>query len=271
MLDAAPFTDAHTVAPTHQPIALPVHRLWLAPPIGSRLSLPGATSVLGSFTAMPRPGLIPQILRTLRPTRHGGWVNAIGLRNVGLAHAPRPSADRRAVLSLAALSAKDWQIMADLLAARRDAGHHDPVIEFNLSCPNAAIAGLTPDVVNLFRAHHLIAKLPPKWTSLDLAADLLDQGIVGLHLTNTWPTRRGGLSGPPIHRRSLRLVQRARQRFGDRVHITGGGGVVDAEAAQRFLDAGADSVAVSSALLNPLRGLALLRGLRRAGIWDPAA
>ena len=43
------------------------------------------TSIVGSFTLEPRPGLLSQIIKTLRySTEHQGWINKIGFRNKGI-------------------------------------------------------------------------------------------------------------------------------------------------------------------------------------------
>ena len=58
--------------------------LFLSPPFGNYLRSPNAISIRGSFTLRPRDGRWAQVARTLRYSpSHGGWVNAIGLRNPG--------------------------------------------------------------------------------------------------------------------------------------------------------------------------------------------
>ena len=59
--------------------------LFISPPFGNYIHLNNATSIKGSFTLHPRPGLLMQILKTLRYSyTYGGWVNKIGLRNKGI-------------------------------------------------------------------------------------------------------------------------------------------------------------------------------------------
>ena len=58
-------------------------KYFISAPFGNYLKLPNAISVTGSWTYQNRPGLFPQILKTLRYTKDG-WRNKIGLRNAGI-------------------------------------------------------------------------------------------------------------------------------------------------------------------------------------------
>src|ERR1700692_1370127 len=106
--------------------------IYISPPFGIHFRPKHALlPVLGSFTALPRPGRTGQVLRTLRPVR-GGWRNAIGLRNPGVGSLEyRPGV----VYSLAGIADGDWERMHDTLAAKDWPQY---VLELNLSCPNVA-------------------------------------------------------------------------------------------------------------------------------------
>ena len=65
-----------------------MNTLIISPPFGNYIELPKCKSVKGSFTLNPREGLIKQIFKTLRYSfKYGGWINKIGLRNMGLDYA----------------------------------------------------------------------------------------------------------------------------------------------------------------------------------------
>ena len=60
--------------------------LFISPPFGNYIQLPNTMSIKGSYTLEPRPGLILQILKTLRLVKYNdtySWINKIGLRNPG--------------------------------------------------------------------------------------------------------------------------------------------------------------------------------------------
>ena len=57
--------------------------IYISPPFGNWVWHKDCVRVRGTFTVKRRPGLIVQILKTLRKV-DGGWCNAIGFRNAGL-------------------------------------------------------------------------------------------------------------------------------------------------------------------------------------------
>ena len=59
--------------------------IFISPPFGNYLRISNTIPIRGSFTVEPRPGLIMQILKTLRySVEKQAWINKIGLRNKGL-------------------------------------------------------------------------------------------------------------------------------------------------------------------------------------------
>lgn len=56
-------------------------KYFISAPFGNYIKFSGAISVTGSWTYKHRPGLLPQILKTLRYT-NCGWQNKIGLGTV---------------------------------------------------------------------------------------------------------------------------------------------------------------------------------------------
>lgn len=100
-----------------------------------------------------------------------------------------------------------------------------------------------------------------------LAAGLRALGVDGVIATNTttdlsclgtaWPAeRRGGLSGGPLHSRSIAVIAQLRAELGADFPIIGVGGIVDAERASATLRAGADLMQVYTGFA--YRGPALL-------------
>jgi dihydroorotate dehydrogenase len=90
----------------------------------------------------------------------------------------------------------------------------------------------------------------------DLLAVIEETGVAGVVATNTTVAREGlasdprfiravgagGLSGPPLRRRALEVVRRARARLGRKPVVVGVGGVERAEHAMSLMRAGADLV-----------------------------
>lgn len=110
----------------------------------------------------------------------------------------------------------------------------------------------------------------------DIVAVVRESGIAGVIATNTTIARdgltmpkaeveaigAGGLSGPPVRKRSTEVVRYLRERLPRPVVIIGVGGIDSAEAAMEKLNAGADLVQVFTGLI--YEGPGLLRRINVA-------
>jgi dihydroorotate dehydrogenase len=167
----------------------------------------------------------------------------------------------------------------------------------NVSSPNTpglrslqAVDALGPIVEGVRRALARIGATPPLLVKIapDLADDDVDavadfavrEGLDGLVATNTTIARdglglrtsrvrveaigAGGLSGPPVRRRSLEVLRRLRGRAGARLQLIAAGGIETADQAWESVRAGATLVQVYTGFIYQGPGLArtLTRGLR---------
>ncbi len=218
----------------------------------------------------------------------GGWVNAVGLRNPGVAAfiaRDLPflrTLGRPVIVSIAGHAAEEFATVAGLLS--EDAGVAG--LEVNVSCPNVddgLLFGTSPEqtraLVSRVRATTrlpLFVKLSPNVTDITaIAAAAAAAGADGLSLINTLQglavdprTRRpllgggiGGLSGPAIKPVALRMVWEVAQRV--RLPIIGMGGIATAEDAVEFLLCGAHAVGIATAVLDhPNAAAEITEGLR---------
>src|SRR5690606_2414095 len=109
---------------------------------------------------------------------------------------------------------------------------------------------------------------------IDIIADVLCRmGVDGVIATNTTLARdavahlphgneAGGLSGRPVHEKSLRVIERLRSQAGSALAIIGVGGIFSAEEAREKVQAGADAVQLYSGLI--YRGPGLVRECAQA-------
>lgn len=121
----------------------------------------------------------------------------------------------------------------------------------------------------------LLLKIAPDLTNPELD-DVLDcalsANIAGVIATNTTFSRegiktvineQGGLSGSPLHRRSVEMVSYIYSRVGDKLPVIGCGGICDGEGVERMLDSGARLVQLYTALVyeGPLLVNRILRNI----------
>ncbi|MFA7670283.1 MAG: quinone-dependent dihydroorotate dehydrogenase, partial [Burkholderiaceae bacterium] len=99
-----------------------------------------------------------------------------------------------------------------------------------------------------------------------IAGLLLQYDMDGVIATNTTLDRStvqglphadeaGGLSGPPVHEHSLKVIQRLREKLGSATAIIGVGGISSGKQAREKIEAGADAVQLYTGLI--YRGPAL--------------
>ena len=276
----------------------------IAPHLWSRLGFGFAE--LGTVTARPQPGNPPP--RMFRLPAERAVVNRLGFNNKGAEDVARTLARRLAVrpaipiglnigcskVAVGDESAEreDYRSSARLLAPLAD------YVAINVSSPNTPglrnlhepprLSRLVEAVMREIEALALAATVPVLVKlSPDLADDDIpaicraarDGGASGFIATNTTITRpgctsataaeSGGLSGPPLRARATDVLRRVRDAVGAGVPIIGVGGVTTVEDAREKLAAGADLVALYTALIyeGPLLPRRLARGLAapRAG------
>ncbi len=116
----------------------------------------------------------------------------------------------------------------------------------------------------------LVVKIAPDLTEeeIDTIADVLPRhGIDGIIATNTTLSRTavqglphaqeaGGLSGAPLHERSMEVISRLRSRVGSDMAIIGVGGILTGRQALEKIQAGANAIQLYTGLI--YRGPALV-------------
>jgi len=211
----------------------------------------------------------------------GGMLNAIGLQNPGIdTFIQSPDylpflrqQDTQVFVNIWGKTVEDYVEVARRLEEEREG---IAALEVNISCPNIKAGGIAfgtnldmaARVVREVRAVTtlpLVTKLSPNVSNIgEFARCVVDAGTDAVSLINTIPgmaidveTRRpvlanvtGGLSGPAIKPVAVRMVYEARRAID--VPIIGMGGIRTAEDAIEFFLAGANAVAVGTAIFtNP--------------------
>jgi dihydroorotate dehydrogenase len=252
---------------------------------------------VGTVTPRAQPGN-PRP-RMFRIPEQRALINRLGFNNEGLDHLVARVARRRyaGVLGVnigknrdtpAARALDDYQ--QALQAVHRFADY----VTVNLSSPNTPglrdlqtgvaldqlLRGLALTRAALADAEGrrvpMLVKIAPDLHDDDvaaIAARLVEAGVEGVIATNTTLARtgveqapraqeEGGLSGAPLHARSVAVVRRLRATVGDALTIVGVGGIDSAARAQQTLEAGADLVQLYTGLV--YRGPGLVREVARS-------
>lgn len=230
---------------------------FISAPFGNYIQPSSALAVTGSWTVKPRPGRFKQVLKTVRYSyKDGGWINKLGLRNVGIHHALRSHDNQREVLSIAGIEDDDWKRFSEIVP-------EDYNIELNLSCPN--VDECNPigikSMINESR-QWCIAKIPPTpdfWQvgTSRLVDDLIDMGFTQIHACNAIPHDRGAISGKQVKECSLKAIKYIK-RVHPHVEVIGGGGITKPSDMQDYYDVGADHVSFGSVCFTPWRLPAVL-------------
>jgi dihydroorotate dehydrogenase len=261
---------------------------------------------IGTVTARPQPGNPKP--RLFRLVRDRAIVNRMGFNNHGArAAAARLRRHRDVIVGVNIGKTKvvpETEAVADYVAGTEAVAALADYLVVNVSSPN------TPGLRNLQAVEHLrplltavreaadrvsdrrvplLVKIAPDLADADVdaVADLaLELGLDGIIATNTTISRTGlatdpaeveaagggGLSGPPLKRRSLEVLRRLRDRAGDRLVLISVGGIENADDAWERLRAGATLVQAYTALIygGPLWPRTINRGLAARLRAEPA-
>ena len=255
---------------------------------------------VGTLTGEPQPGNPKP--RLFRLPKDRALVNRMGFNNHGSADAvARLKRPRQTIVGVNIGKTKvvpEEEAIVDYVASAKRVGPYADYIVVNVSSPN------TPGLRNLQATEKLRPLLaavrealneasPSRWVPLlvkiapdladedvDAVADLaMDLGLEGIIATNTTISRdglrssaeeveacgAGGLSGPPVHDRSLEVLRRLRARVGDQLVLISVGGIETPEQARERLNAGATLMQIYTAFIyeGPLLPSRLAKGLAK--------
>ena len=221
--------------------------LFISPPFGNYLNLPNTNSIKGSFTLIPRTGLLLQICKTLRyDFTNKGWINKIGLRNKGIDWAIKTyKYDKQSIISIAIMDYKEIDILNNKIPKTMD-------LELNISCPNVKNNLIHDDLYKFLNNNRqwCCIKLSPH-TDMSLIDKYYKQGFRQFHCCNTLPTIYGGLSGISIQHYSFKLIMEIKNKYPDTI-IVGGGGIRNIEDIKKYEQYGVNNFSISSLMFNPI-------------------
>ena len=217
--------------------------LYIAAPFGNYLFTRKTRSVLGTYTLEKRPGLIKQLIKTLR-YKNGAWYNSLGLKNPGIDFGIRRYNKKRGdLLSIAAIKQGDWILLNEKIPDDFD-------IELNLSCPNIEHFENYYEGISSFlnNKRKVIIKLSPL-TSSSMVQSFINLGFSSFHCCNTLPTKDGGMSGKGLEKYVDRLIKIIKH-FKEDAEIIAGGGIKTLEDIERYKELGANSFSLGTVCFN---------------------
>ncbi len=219
-----------------------------------------------------------------------GMLNAIGLQGPGVDNFLNgaeylPFLQKSGATTIVNIWGKTIDEYAEVAAAM-DSAEGIAALEVNISCPNVKEGGvafgtdleMAHKVISKVRAATklpLITKLSPNVTNIaDFAKTVVDAGSDMVSLINTLSgmainieTRRpkianitGGLSGPAIKPVAIKMVHDVANAVD--VPVIGMGGIMNAHDAVEFLLAGANAIAVGTAIFtDPYAPIKIIKGI----------
>jgi dihydroorotate dehydrogenase len=248
---------------------------------------------LGTVTPRPQPGNPKP--RMFRIPGSLALINRMGFNNKGVDHliAQLARSRYRGIRGVSIGKNFDTPIenaQDDYVACLRKVYPHADYVAVNVSSPNTArlrelqdrdglqrILGALLDERAVLQERHgrrvpLVVKVAPDLSEAQVCAlaqemrALQPDGVIATNTSSDLNVReqRGGLSGAPLHPRSVKVISQLRAELGADFPIIGVGGIVSADAARETLRAGANLLQIYTGFA--YRGADLLeeivRGLR---------
>ena len=221
---------------------------------------------IGTVTALPQPGNPEPRLFRLPEDR--GLLNRMGFNNSGAGALALRLARHTPDVPIGVNIGKSKitppeQAAEDYASSARLLGPLASYLVVNVSSPNTpglrdlqAVESLRPILSAVLEqtSTPVLVKIAPDLSDedVDAVADLaVELGLAGIVATNTTISRAGlrtphvedlgagGVSGPPVARRSLEVLRRLYARVGDRLVLIGVGGIETADDAWERITAGA--------------------------------
>ena len=223
----------------------PFASLFISPPFGNYIRIPGSKSIKGSFTLNPRAGLVLQIVKTLRFSfEDNGWINKIGLRNKGLEYGIKNYNHNTDILSIAIMNEFEIKPILNMLPKKAN-------IELNVSCPNVE-KELNDNNIKEFlnpQRDWCAIKISPL-TTKETIDKYYKLGFRQYHCCNTLPVKNGGLSGPSLIPYVCKQIDTIKTY--PNTTIVGGGGIQNMETVNKYKKLGATYFSLSSIFFHPI-------------------
>ena len=236
-------------------------KIFVAAPFGNYLTFDNAISVTGTWTLKHRAGMLKRLWRVASTLRYDfklqGWVNNLGLPNEGIEVGLERTSSSQ-ILSIAGIERNDWIELESKIPENQS-------IELNLSCPNVSERTVWNDLPVFFLGNKrkwCIAKVSPLITPEQLGFLIDEVGFTQIHLCNTLPVLKGGLSGKSLRSYVLSHLEFIRSEWGDSLELIAGGGINEFGVASDYLASGANHLSLGSVCFNPWKAKALIQKLQ---------
>ena len=233
------------------------YETFISAPFGNWVKPVGCIPVTGTYTLHPRGNVLWSVLKSLRWNKNlQGWTNKLGLPNPGIKVGLHRHI-RGEVLSIAEIERDDFRKLYNVIPEGMN-------VELNLSCPSLG-KSLPWDSTEVFardkeKRKWCICKVSPVVTPEDLEFLITKLGFTQIHASNTLPIPgSGGLSGQTLIPYTLEIIKLIREEW-PWVTMIAGGGVRDFGSVNKYLNEGADHVAIGSLAFNYFKMRKLLKG-----------
>jgi dihydroorotate dehydrogenase len=232
-------------------------KVVISAPWGIWLNIPGVERTKGTYTLRERKGRIWGALTRIWFTKDGIY-NKMGMRNPGIKRV-NVGVEGDIIYSVYGFTLDEFLALLDYIPA-------DNKVELNFSCPNI-VDKLTRYDIKLIcqyaisKFDRVIVKLPANvYKGVGLSELVYLAGVRTFHACNTISTPEGGLSGRYIQAYSFLLIKLIKENHKD-VTIIGGGGIYSADDVRKYVEAGADYIALGSVFFMPWRLPSVLYGI----------
>ena len=236
-------------------------KIFVAAPFGNYLTFDNAISVTGTWTLKHRAGMLKRLWRVASTLRYDfklqGWVNNLGLPNEGIEVGLERTSSSQ-ILSIAVIERNDWIELESKIPENQS-------IELNLSCPNISERTVWNDLPVFFLGNKrkwCIAKVSPLITPEQIGFLIDEVGFTQIHLCNTLPVLKGGLSGKSLRSYVLSHLEFIRSEWGDSLELIAGGGINEFGVASDYLASGANHLSLGSVCFNPWKTKSLIQKLQ---------
>ncbi len=233
------------------------YETFISAPFGNWVKPVGCIPVTGTYTLHPRGNRLWSVLKSLRWNKNlQGWTNKLGLPNPGIKVGLKKTSVAE-VLSIAEIERDDFRKLYNVIPEGMN-------VELNLSCPSLG-KSLPWESTEAFardkeKRKWCICKVSPVVTPEDLEFLITKLGFTQIHASNTLPIPGcGGLSGQTLIPYTLEIIKLIREEWPE-VTIIAGGGVRDFGSVNKYLNEGADHVAIGSLAFNYFKMRKLLKG-----------
>ena len=237
-------------------------KVYLSPPFGNYYKLINnflkinTIPIIGSYALNDQKNILKERIKTIRFNKeYNGWEHNVEFKNMGLLkgcddYNKIKLLNNNIIMSINFINLEDIKLTKHFLP-------DDTNLELNLNTRKYSVQKYLDSHLDIFLSNNgyaPIIKLPHniKLREVDL---LYNAGFKNFHCSNSNYINNKMISGESLIAQNIKTISQLKERYCGEIEIIGGGGIMETKDIEKYINAGADHISISSICFNIFKAM----------------